>query len=423
MNAEVTRTVDHNPLDAAAHPSVITVFPACCQSTTQINPSMLWYRAWLSRRASQLSLDLSTAFPTLAEANKMIEGSSLLRVYLGVARMMKEGKALRVDDIVAQLQLSHIFRVVPVEQTCFQRVLVFTVLGWQTMLWEPIWDAANPTQMTVAQLMDGYESRTFMAYTQDHRCARLPMHEFLLGFGYLLPTKSTDRQSSESFATVHAKQFNMSLLATIGGIKIRWIDTLGAHLEFDNRTKTLFLFRFPSFCAANLEKDLSGEKWVPGVIHGCTAPAGDPTNWATAEDVTSFLYEVLLSYRLLFGLSAKGRQFYHSICPFSDLPPDQHDPLLGELCGSRTLTTVSMDHHEDVFSLVSDFPILHDRFEALQTHLACQKARGLIQLWRDKRSTEAWYTFWAVVLIGGVGLFLSFVQTVLQIMQVLYSIP
>lgn len=80
-----------------------------------------------------------------------------------------------------------------------------------------------------------------------------------------------------------------------------------------------------------------------------------------------------------------------------------------------------MDHHEDVFSLVSDFPILHDRFEALQTHLACQKARGLIQLWRDKRSTEAWYTFWAVVLIGGVGLFLSFVQTVLQIMQVLYG--
>ena len=181
---------------------------------------------------------------------------------------MKEGKALRVDDIVTQLQVSHMFRVVPVEQTCFQRVLVFTILGWQTMLWEPMWDAANPTQLTVAQLMDGYESRTFMAYTQDHRCARLPMHEFLLGFGYLLPARSTDRQSPESFTTVHAKQLNMSLLATIGGIKIRWIDTLGAHLEFDNRTKTLFLFRFPSFCAVNLEKDLSGEKWVRGVIHG-----------------------------------------------------------------------------------------------------------------------------------------------------------
>ncbi|KAF5855692.1 hypothetical protein ETB97_008606 [Aspergillus alliaceus] len=384
---------------------------------------MLWYRAWLNRRAAQLPLDLLTALPNLAEINGLIEGSSLLRVYLGIARIMKEGKATKVDDIVTQLQSSHLFRVIPVEQTCFQRVLVFIMLGWQTMLWEPTWDAAYPTQMTVAQPMDGYEGQTFMASTQDHRCARLPMHEFLLGFGYLLPTRNIIQQKTESFTTVHVKQFNMSLLAAIGGIEIRWVDILSSHLEFDSRTKTLFLFRYPSFCAANLERDLLGKKWQRGVIHGCTAPAGDPTNWATSEDVTSFLCEVLLSYRLLFGLSARGRQFYRSLRPFSDLPPDQHDPLLGELCGRRTLATVSIEHLDDLFSLVSDFPILHSRFETLQKHLAGQKARSLSQLWRDKRSTEAWYTFWAVVLIGGIGLFLSFIQTVLQIVQVLYSIP
>lgn len=45
---------------------------------------------------------------------------------------------------------------------------------------------------------------------------------------------------------------NYFTLHTIGRIKLKWVDTLTAHLAFDRSTRTLSLFRYPSFCVANV---------------------------------------------------------------------------------------------------------------------------------------------------------------------------
>jgi hypothetical protein len=37
-------------------------------------------------------------------------------------------------------------------------------------------------------------------------------------------------------------------LSKVAGIKIGWVDTLNAHLDFDSSKKQLSAFRFPSFC-------------------------------------------------------------------------------------------------------------------------------------------------------------------------------
>jgi hypothetical protein len=50
---------------------------------------------------------------------------------------------------------------------------------------------------------------------------------------------------------LYESSLNYFSLYTIGRVKLKWVDTLTAHLAFDRPTRTLSVFRFPSFCATN----------------------------------------------------------------------------------------------------------------------------------------------------------------------------
>jgi len=51
-----------------------------------------------------------------------------------------------------------------------------------------------------------------------------------------------------------------------------------------------------------------------------------------------------------------------------------------------------------------------------------RRARGLRALYYDQRDSQQWWTFWAVIWIGGLGVLLSFVQTILTAIQTVYSV-
>lgn len=55
--------------------------------------------------------------------------------------------------------------------------------------------------------------------------------------------------SSQDHRSITASNINYYILSKVAGIRVVWIDCLSLHLEFDRRTLTLKLFRFPSFCA------------------------------------------------------------------------------------------------------------------------------------------------------------------------------
>ena len=44
--------------------------------------------------------------------------------------------------------------------------------------------------------------------------------------------------------------------------------------------------------------------------------------------------------------------------------------------------------------------------------------RSWKELWLDKRDSASWLTFWAVLVIGGLGILLALIQVVLQVVQV-----
>ena len=50
------------------------------------------------------------------------------------------------------------------------------------------------------------------------------------------------------------------------------------------------------------------------------------------------------------------------------------------------------------------FPFFAARLRVLKGFIDQQEPSGVRQLWRDTRNKKEWYTFWAVIIIGGVGL-------------------
>ena len=45
-----------------------------------------------------------------------------------------------------------------------------------------------------------------------------------------------------------ANYITYHILSNVAGIKIQFVSSLGLHLEFDKKSKTLKVFQFPSFC-------------------------------------------------------------------------------------------------------------------------------------------------------------------------------
>ncbi len=143
--------------------------------------------------------------------------------------------------------------------------------------------------------------------------------------------------------------------------------------------------------------------------------------WASESDISGLLNEILLSYRLLFGQDKEARKLFRSLKPFEDLPKEAHDPLLASLCGRKSFDAFELGEQHMTYRVAHDFPMLRCRLASLKMQLSVSKPRGWGELWRDRRDSAHWFTFWAVIIIGGAGLLLSFLQVVLQIVQVAQS--
>ncbi|KAJ3944324.1 uncharacterized protein N0V96_005850 [Colletotrichum fioriniae] len=215
---------------------------------------------------------------------------------------------------------------------------------------------------------------------------------------------------------------------------IQWVDTLSEHLKFNLVNRRLSIFRFPTFCVLSaLRKE--GKEATPlldSINEGFMpiTPENRYQNYVTLEQ------EVLVSYRLLFGQSARSRKLIRSDLGKLEKSGQPFDNLLHTLCGPkkevdklpRSIWPVGCRDFEqekllesDVYSAQSDFPRLGYRLINLQRFSLRQKPRRLTDLWRDRRNPLQWYTFWAVLWVGGAGIMLAIIQTVLAGVQVARS--
>ncbi|KAF2177995.1 hypothetical protein K469DRAFT_806035 [Zopfia rhizophila CBS 207.26] len=333
-----------------------------------------------------------------------------------------------IDSIVTHLLNEKLTKMDDdIEARSHARNLVFAIIGWQTMLYKPDMGSCSRAQLAIVDETDGHRGYAYMKLRQDQGASRKALHEFLIGFGVLLPcynlgalASNDDKRALVTTKIVSPDSLNVHLLTSVGGIQIKWTDSLACHLEFDANSSTLYLFRFPTFCAINL---LGQEKHqTKPTLHSCAAPPMAVSYWATHEDVNDLLRETLLSYRLLFGQNKASRRLFRSLNPFEDLPEGCKDRSLSELCGKKQSNFATWLREPDFYVLSKDFPILRSRLAVLAHYFSNKRPRTWKELWNDKRDSASWFTFWAVLIIGGIGIILAFMQVILQIVQIYVQI-
>lgn len=77
---------------------------------------------------------------------------------------------------------------------------------------------------------------------------------------------------------------------------------------------------------------------------------------------------------------------------------------------------------QDVYSTSLDFPLLGPRLLRLQDFDARQQPVRVRDLWRDRRNVTQWYTFWAVLVVGGLTIVLGILQLLVASMALAYQV-
>ena len=307
---------------------------------------------------------------------------------------------------------------------------MFSLLGFHTMLFcADIPESLASNAFTIQDETGGYRGEAHLTLTQPaasagtHNLANLLLH-----FGMAIPLANycllegaDEQRLFDQTKSVSPMDLDAYLLARFCGIRFAWTTSLSCHLELDESAKVLYLFRYPSFCLAHISHPLSSEEEAYQTpIHSCVFdPSRQGRKLGQPKDVTGFLEEILLSYRLLFGQSKRSRRLFRKeVKPFAGVPLEGQDRLLASLCEMKKLPKRwSVRGESAEYDLAGDFPHLRNRLVKLLGFTAGKKPRGLKEMWLDKRDSASWMTFWTVLIIGSLGLFSSFVQTVFQILQ------
>ncbi|KAJ5253883.1 hypothetical protein N7524_011063 [Penicillium chrysogenum] len=403
------------------------------------NETPVWYTTWLIAQSDTFPPRTFDIFHTSHEhCTPESHWDLFTRIVIQVGETVTHDKATTIDKIIGRLLDEGILAPMSsAENLNYARYFVFAILSYQTMLYSP--SPLGPASPVPRQLRitehPGCCMFTHASHAQDiEECAGEILSELFMGFGVLLPSKNLclddEQHMNQSFhqqVEVDAKQFNAYALHHVAGIKVKWTDSLSCHLEFNSVTKELLLFRFPSFCRFTLAEYDQGKG--RGVLHACATTSRLRCQWATEAEINQFLVEVLLSYRLLFGQTKRSRGLFRSIDPFlrsKEANRNMRDPLLSSLCGARSWDDLLLDLRRDweltqkeTYYLPRDFPILRYRFVVLQRHLSASAPRTWIQLWRDKRDSAHWMTFWAVISFGAFGSLMALLQVLMQAVQML----
>ncbi|CAM1505656.1 Fc.00g112930.m01.CDS01 [Cosmosporella sp. VM-42] len=415
----MTNTAFSQELQLAVHEALVgnaTVGAVAC-----VDRDVITYLTYLK---AQITPEFTSNFSPLFIRDFRKECQSSEKVVwalVKVAALLRANLSAAIDDIVKGLIDDAVLDLTcATDNTAAAQYMIFCIQGWLTLLYLP-----SPP--------DGPQCQHFKVNTQGSGTFRLkeqplsqssrPFLEVLEVFGVfsdlVRPTSNVDgyADSPKGSTQILLPSFlNASIITTIGGLEICWVDTLSAHLTFDS-SKKLFVFRLPSFARLQAHEG--------SLLENVLGSLNDDDEGRIEFPFLQVADEIIRSYELLFGADRKAQSLYRSKerqkaekdtrCP---------DRLLDELCGyhvnrfklgslARPLTTIDASVH---------FPVLASRLLRLQRFVETRQARGLRALYYDQRNSYQWWTFWAVIWIGGISLFLSFVQTTLTAVQTVYSI-
>jgi hypothetical protein len=174
-----------------------------------------------------------------------------------VAELLREHGGISINKIIQRLQLKDVFRKDPdLCEDPIAQSLVFSSLGWLSLLYIPSKRAHfNDLRITIQSTKSAIRSSVAMEMVSR------PLDELIRSFGDILPRKSRRSGSNghmwtqESTIKFEVSYLNMATMKDMANMKIIWVDSLSAHLEFDPTTPAVSIFKCPSFCKFHQSED------------------------------------------------------------------------------------------------------------------------------------------------------------------------
>ncbi|RDW67053.1 hypothetical protein BP5796_09802 [Coleophoma crateriformis] len=358
----------------------------------------------------------SSANNTVREATA--DENGLVYILTDVATLLNANISSSIDSLARALVAKGRLRPY-VDKSLEQKEayhLIFMAIGWLCLLYLPAW-GIQVDKVFFRIEVEG--KHCFASASQSTDRGRRPFAEVLRGFGSILPRKkdqssigSNGRQGSLSVGTMNA-----ATLYTLGNIQISWTATVSAHLDFDEETRTLCLFRLPSFCVVNSSTETLFNRLVEILHDDHTRPTG--------FSGPAFLREIERSYHLIFRNDDRARRNYekHQRPQLATLDGGLIDSKLDVLCGfSSFKQSTKTESIKDNYSFEGDFPIFTPHLRKIQEYMLEQQPRKMKAIWQDKMDLKLWYAFWTVVFFGVVGIILSLIQTICAAIQTAFAI-
>ena len=125
-------------------------------------------------------------------------------------------------------------------------IVIFAMLCWSSMIFQPelTGDKASVTPCLAIQQPHA-ESQT-LKFDFVQRPIPVVFRKFQKALACRRPTR---KSAKDGGSTLFVSTINYHSLRTIGKVGLKWVDDMSCHLSFDSRTRTLSVFRLPSFCA------------------------------------------------------------------------------------------------------------------------------------------------------------------------------
>ncbi len=385
-----------------------------------------WYPNWLSSQISKipsgyLEVCCYQGSDTCSDRDEEPSPESLAaldvvfwKIWHAVSKFVQSEGCCVIDQVIWHLIDDRLFtpNVHNTTTLYYQRHLLFAVLGWQSMLYLPTFDTDNPTELSLFQDVNQPNSGlVFDNFSVSTDLADGEMAILLKCYGNLLPARPLDlaKTARESWSPLAPAEINIDVLSTILHVRIHWVETIALHLDYDQATRTLSLFRFPSFCVAILRSD--------GTLYSFASTtrryAGDPR--VSCEDITDLMKEISSSYRLLFGQSKRSRQYFRRQVLRNGPGLFAHgDKLLPMLCSEKRVELTAVPQDRPIYFPERDFPVLGARIRLIVDDLEEAKPRSWMELFRDRRNITQYWTFWLVAIFGTTSIVLGIIQAVLQ---------
>ena len=430
-----------------------------------------WYLSYLDSQIKELWNNLLAPtirdLPPECSAAKVADWAQIYKVICVIASTLAKGMQgaqgieISLDNIIDELTTADLLASsIEIDHV---RQMVWALAGSITMLFDPRMPNASFSLLQLRRSASTHTARgrhrgtVITSFAQPISIAQEPFYQMLMQFGALLPEVRSSNPTGQCNHASHSANdshfypnyVSFDVLKNVAGLKIEWVSTLNLHLQLDERKRILRLYRFPAFCrllyaeGANGGEPNGSKSFLCQLFNHYKASRmqGQPQE---RDSLTffDFLRDMILSYRILFGMDRKSRKCFKDESenwqkdslhdgPFSGKRMYDIDPLLWILCTDsgtspalKSLLILLDGEETSPRYAFEDFPFLGGRLLQLQTFIEGHKPTTWSLLWNNRTDARNWWIVWtagAVLLIGGGTIVLQFWQLVFQAMSVWYQ--